>query len=126
MLEMVRRSGGELLVVGEGRCDCGGIIRHNNGGNYHPGCKVYWTGEHMWREDFAVWWSNTREAFPGDEEWRCRECGMWGRQDDRHSHFKAEEMEEMERRIVEYVGKGGTVYLEVRRNGKLVAHFPIE
>jgi len=63
LLWMVRRSGGELALVGRERCNCEGIVRHNNGGNYHAECRVYWTGAHCWTGEFVVWWGTPERCF---------------------------------------------------------------
>jgi hypothetical protein len=96
----------QLKIVGSAACDCGEIVRHNNGGNYHR--KVW-----VFRADgeFAVVFGSTRDWFVGDEEWLCEDCHVWVRDDEDHRHYSIEEVEELEREIVDYIGEGGVVYL---------------
>jgi late competence protein required for DNA uptake (superfamily II DNA/RNA helicase) len=120
MLHMVTQSGGRLMIIGCERCNCGEIIRHNNGGNYHRRVWIYWVNG-----EFVVWWGNTKEWFPGDEEWWCDDCLMFGRQDENHSHYTIDEVDMLVEEILDWVGSGA-IYLEDAKSRNTVAAVYIE
>jgi hypothetical protein len=82
----------QLKIVGSAACDRKVWVFRANG-------------------EFAVVFGSTRDWFVGDEEWLCEDCHVWVRDDEDHRHYSVEEVEELEREIVDYIGEGGVVYL---------------
>jgi hypothetical protein len=64
-----------------GRCDCEDIVRHSDGGNYHPVAVVQLLED----GDFAITFTTTRMTF-GSDEWERLPCGHEIRVGDTHAH----------------------------------------
>jgi len=105
-------SGEEVMIVARERCDCGDAIRHNNGGNYHNRAWVRYSTE---RREFIVTLGNSREWFPGDEEYMCSVCERTYRNDEHHVHIPLEHLDTVATNICEHI-REGSVYL-LRSNG---------
>jgi len=100
LLERLRNGEGEWI---EGRevCDCGDVIRHNNGGNYHAKAWVY-----PHNDGWSLILGSTREDFPGDEWWSCEECGLEIRSDEIHKHYRGDEVEKAAAELMEWIKRG--------------------
>ena len=48
-------------------CDCGGQVRHNNGGNYHSIARLVTASDGEGNAAVVVENTTTREVFPGDD-----------------------------------------------------------
>jgi len=99
LLERLRNGEGEWI---EGRevCDCGDIVRHNNGGNYHARVWIY-----PYKDGWSITFGSSRESFPGDEWWHC-ECGSEVRSDETHRHYKQDEVEKAAADVMEWIREG--------------------
>jgi len=108
LVELVE-AGEWAAIEGRGLCDCGTHIRHNNGGNYHPRCWVRYNAE---RREFVVTFGNSREWFPGDDEYPCPICERVYRWDEDHRHIPIDlfAINVLAEEICQHIGKG-SVYL---------------
>jgi uncharacterized Zn-finger protein len=109
-LVKLAEAGEDVGIEAHGLCDCGDHIRHNNGGNYHPRCWVRYDAE---RREFVVTFGNSREWFPGDNEYPCPVCEQVYRGDEDHRHIPINlphALNGLAEEICQYIGRG-SVYL---------------
>jgi len=98
------RASAEWEIVLEERCDCGELIRHFDGGNYHRRCLIV----PVHSSEIAVTFSSTCVIGLKRE---CDYCHYRIREHDRHEHHYARELVEIMKQAMRWVGEG---WAEVR------------
>jgi len=102
------------------KCDCGAVIRHHNGGNYHRQVVITRMPDGV---SIAVTFGSTMDWCLVD--WEECVCGQKFTEFDRHEHYPLEEVMVVLREAAEWIGQGWAEVVMTRDGERIVRIYEI-